>query len=141
MEIARGDPGDLEMLSSQARIFTKIGERLDHVVVGAQKKSVPVHMLHFGNIWPSCRRLGSNPGPKSSLTSGEPPERSGAAPMPGKWTGVAGDRGKNRETDRGWVWDSGILDFGGFSAPKSRNSGRLTYITPPDGPKPTPDGS
>ena len=38
MEIARGDPGDLEMLSSQARIFTKIGERSDHVVVGAQKK-------------------------------------------------------------------------------------------------------
>ena len=63
MEIARGDPGDLEMLSSQARIFTKIGERLDHVVVGAQKKSVPVHMLHFENIWSSCRspRVGSGP--------------------------------------------------------------------------------
>ena len=85
--------------------------------------------------------LDSGSRPKTSLTSSEPPERSGAVPMPGKWTGVAGDLGKNRETDRGWDWDSGILDFGVFSAPKTRDLGSFTYNPPPGGPKPTPDGS
>ena len=80
-------------------------------------------------------------GHKTSRTSSEPPERSGAAPMPGKWTGGAVDLGQNRKTGRGWVWDSEILDFGGFSAPKPRDLGGITYNTPPDGPKPTPDGS
>ena len=126
---------------TRAPIFTKIGERSDHAVVGAQKKSGMVDLPHFGNIWPSCLPLSPKRAQKTNLTSSEPQERPGTAPMPGTWTGVAAGLGKNRETDRGWVWGSGILHFGGFSAPKSRNSGRFTYITPPDGPKPTPDGS
>ena len=78
------------------------------------------HLLHSENIWRSRWCLGRDPDPKRSLTSSEPPERSRAAPMPGKWTGVAGDLGKNRKTCRGWVWDSEILDFCVFSAKISR---------------------